>query len=179
MPSAKRELALEAAYDIVSEEGLEGLHARSVAARIGVNHAAVHYYFKKRSDLLLALADFALAKFARDREAVLEDAGSDRLKAHSQQVRAYCRSDSGFVAVWASLFVASLTDEDLKAELVRHLREWSFTLKVELKNAKGSNPLSDPETLVATMLGIMVCAHTLGEDFDYRGKLKAILKSIG
>ncbi len=82
MPSPKRELALEAAYDIVAEEGLEGLHARSVAARIGVNHAAVHYYFKKRSDLLLALADFALAKFARDREAVLEDAGSDRLKAH-------------------------------------------------------------------------------------------------
>lgn len=174
----RREEMMAAAYEIVSEEGIEGLHARSIAARIGVNHAAVHYYFPKRQDLLLGLSEFCHQKFTADRSTLIENANGDRLKAHFRQVRAYCRPDSGFLTVWSSLFVASTQDLTLRAELVRHLREWAFTLKLDLKGTRAGNPLADPETLVAMLQGLMLSAQVLGEEFDFRSKLKVILRSL-
>src|SRR5437016_5347242 len=116
---------LEAAYLIVAEEGNEGLHARSVAARIGINHAAVHYYFPKRADLLLGLCEFVLKRFADDRSAK-QELFADRVESHIAHVAGYCHESHGFLRNWISIFMASSTDQNLRAELVRHLREWAF-----------------------------------------------------
>lgn len=62
--SQLRPQILESALAILSEEGLEGLHARSIAARLNINHASVHYYYKSRADLLTATASHAAATWS-------------------------------------------------------------------------------------------------------------------
>lgn len=175
---SKKGEILAAAYRLLGERGLEGLHARTVAAEVGLNHAAVHYYFRTRSDLLTAVLEHALAKFADDRQALIEANEDEKLKGQIYQMRAYAKASEPFLTVWLSCFLYARENEAVRTELVRHLREWAFTLKLELKGVKGSNALGDPEILVSTLLGIALQAQIVGEDFDYRGKLKAILRSL-
>jgi AcrR family transcriptional regulator len=172
----RREQILAAAVELVHEHGIEGLHARTIAARIGVNHAAIHYYFPKRDNLLLAMCEFISARFTQDRAKALE--GSDRMKGHLQQARAYCAEDSVFLTNWLALYQVARDDQAVRAELVRFLREWIFTIGLEIRKVKNPGPLHDPEILVATCLGVMICAQTLGEEFDYRSKFKSILKEL-
>lgn len=49
---AQRRALVRAAYDLIAEEGLEGLRTRKVANRAGVNVATLHYYFKSKEDLI-------------------------------------------------------------------------------------------------------------------------------
>lgn len=177
MANRKSEI-VEHAYKILGEQGLEGLHARTVATSVGVNHAAVHYYFKTRPDLILAVLDHALSQFSLDRQSLVEANPTDRLKAQVNQTRLYAKLESQFLTVWLSCFLFAKENQAVRTELVRHLREWAFMLKLDLKSVKASNPLGDPETLVSVLIGIAMQAQLIGEDFDYRSKLKAILKSL-
>ncbi|MFN8218884.1 MAG: TetR/AcrR family transcriptional regulator [Fimbriimonadales bacterium] len=176
--AGKKQEILNAGVSILAEHGPEGLHARTVATRVGVNHAAVHYYFPKRSDLIRAVIEHAFTSFAEQRAQLVSETGPERLKAHLNMVRSYARPESGFLTIWTSCFLWAKEDDALRAELVRYLREWAFLLKLELKNAKGSNPLSDPETLVAALVGIGLLAQTMGDEFDHRAKIKKILASL-
>lgn len=168
----RRGQVLDTAFEIVQEHGLEGLHARTVAARIGINHAAVHYYFPKREDLILAMCERLGRRLADDRAAALE--GTDRLKGHFQQARTYCSPDSSFIAVWVACWEYSKQSLAVHAELVRQLREWMFTLGLETKKVR----TLDAEALVALFLGVAIVSHLLGEDFDFRTKLKSVLKGL-
>jgi AcrR family transcriptional regulator len=186
MAADRKEQILAAAYEIVGNEGIEGLHARSVAAKVGINHAAVHYYYAKRPDLLLAVTTYALNRFERDRQKLLSNASTptERIDAHLAQVEAYCRPKSRFLRNWFSMLVASIGDEPVRLELVRHFRDWAAALKAELQQAskakalrKGS-PFMNEELLASTMLGLMVAAQVVGADFDASEKLDFVAGSL-
>jgi AcrR family transcriptional regulator len=51
-----REALLEAAIDIIDDEGTGNLTIRHLADRVGVSHAAPAYHFKDKSALLVAVA---------------------------------------------------------------------------------------------------------------------------
>lgn len=50
----RREL-LDAAFEVIAEQGIEGLRTRDVAARAGVNIATLHYHFGTKEALVEAL----------------------------------------------------------------------------------------------------------------------------
>ena len=54
-PSGGREAILDAAVELVREEGIARLTSRAVAARAGVSDASVYYHFKDRRGLLQAV----------------------------------------------------------------------------------------------------------------------------
>src|SRR2546421_11887604 len=58
----RRSLVL-AAYDLIAEEGFEGLRTRDVAMRAGVNIATLHYYFASKEDLIDGGVDYLLDLF--------------------------------------------------------------------------------------------------------------------
>ena len=53
----RRESLVDAAYSLIAERGLEGLRTRDIAARAGIHHATLHYYFPTKEDLVKAVAD--------------------------------------------------------------------------------------------------------------------------
>lgn len=52
-----RAAVLEAAEQMLEDQGIENLSLRDVAGRIGVSHAAPYRHFPKKIDLLMALAE--------------------------------------------------------------------------------------------------------------------------
>src|SRR5271169_4919372 len=59
-PSTK---GLSAAFACLAADGFEGLRTRSVADRVGVNIATLHYYFPTKEALIGGVADFLAAQF--------------------------------------------------------------------------------------------------------------------
>jgi AcrR family transcriptional regulator len=55
---------LRAAYEVGSERGLERLTIRLVAAEAGLSNGLVHFHFRSKESLLVALLDWVLASTA-------------------------------------------------------------------------------------------------------------------
>ena len=178
----RKEQILKAAYEIVGRAGIEGLHARTVAADIGINHAAVHYYFRTRSDLIAALVDYTLLRFEQDRERLLLKAKTkqERIDAIIAQARAYARPESRFAKNWASFFVASIADPTLKAKLVQGIQEWIEGLSGELDavGRRDQDPILSAEVMAATLIGIVVMSHACGEAYPSGKALQKLASKL-
>ena len=181
----RRTELLQCAYEIVGREGLEGLHARAIASELNINHATVHYYFATRQDLLMAIVDYAEERYLKDREKVLARATNpaERLQAEVALFEAYCRPQSRFFRVWASLFVASQTN-DLVRERLRRFSQVMATRFAETKNLAGYqakitiDPLTDPYTFVATMLGLGLMAQLHQNQAETSAKVDGIVEQM-
>ena len=56
----RRQSLVKAAYDSIAQDGLKGLRVRNVAARAGMTHATLHYYFATKEALLQAVIEYAV-----------------------------------------------------------------------------------------------------------------------
>lgn len=178
----RRPEILQKCYDIVGTQGLESLHARTVAAEMGMNHATIHYYFPKRLDLLLGVAEFARNQFATDRAKFYEGLGSPAEKAEGELAlaEAYCKKQSRFAKVLLSLYAASVEHAELRKQVLALYSDWVAALSEALKAAKTKkgSPYADPELLAATLLGFMAAAHLTGQKFDATAKIDAVFESL-
>lgn len=161
---------MKTAYDILGEKGLEALHARTVAAALEINHATVHYYFPRRSDLLLAAAEFATQQFQTDRSrfrANLETP-AEQVEGELALAEAYCKPNSRFAKALAALYTAAVEDPTLKAAVKKILTIWSKELADILPAAKikKNSPFANPDLLVATLFGFALTAHLTEGAFD-------------
>ena len=74
---SKRELIIEAALDVVGEEGLSGFTQPRVSQRAGLRQSHLTYYYPTRDELLVAVAEEAVRRRLSSFNAVL--AARDRL----------------------------------------------------------------------------------------------------
>jgi TetR/AcrR family tetracycline transcriptional repressor len=61
VPLISRRKALEAALEIVDREGLDALSIRRLGEAINVNGASLYHHFKNKEDILVGVAQLALA----------------------------------------------------------------------------------------------------------------------
>lgn len=170
----RRQEILVTAYGLMGTKGLESVHARTVASEIGVNHATVHYYFPRRSDLLAGVADYALQILLEDRDRFQEGAGSAKEKVENELAlaEAYSRKQSRFVKVLAGLYVAGTSDPEIRKKLKAIWAAWSEVVTSQTKGSKArrESPFNDPEMTMATLFGLCLASHML------EGQLKALPK---
>lgn len=89
-PEARREQLIDAAAQVIVEEGLAGASMRAVARRVGVSEAHAHNHFPRRADLLLALARRELHAMEEHRRAELSQ-GRGRQERVRLSTQAYLR----------------------------------------------------------------------------------------
>lgn len=167
---SKRERILATAYEILGHQGLENLHARTIGAELKLNHAAVHYYFKTREDLLVALVGYAQKRFEQDLERVVapQPTAAKRLEAHIALYEAYSRPASRYFRALMSLFVAGAWSErireaqrnlveNLRAKLDQHLQEAHQHGAVNMRH-----PMSSTDRLSGYLFGLCVRSQMLG-----------------
>ncbi len=56
----RRQLILEAALDVFAEQGFEGATTKEIAARAGVTHGLIYFYFASKEDLFQATFEHTL-----------------------------------------------------------------------------------------------------------------------
>lgn len=178
----RRDDIMKTAYDLMGTKGLESVHARTVASELGINHATVHYYFPTRADLLVGVADFALAQFQSDRARFHEGltSSADKIEGELALAEAYCKKNSRFAKVLAALYVASVEHTALKKKMLVLWNEWQI-LNVELTSSaklKKGTPYADGELLTATLFGFALTSHLTDGSFDARAKIDEVFTSM-
>lgn len=172
--TGRREMIAAKAYEMMGDFGLESVHARTVASELEINHATVHYYFPKRVDLLLGVAEQALYRLNLDRTAFYEDATTahDRLMADVELAEAYGSKGSRFYRVVQGLFVASLGEPKLRPAAQKIYKAYRDGLATQLEGAKVKkrSPYSDADLLAATLIG----AGLVSQLHDGKGGSKLI-----
>ncbi|MBS1724269.1 MAG: TetR/AcrR family transcriptional regulator [Armatimonadetes bacterium] len=178
----RRQEILVTAYGLMGTKGLEEVHARTVAAEIGVNHATVHYYFRTRADLIAGVAEYAQQILLEDRGRFQEGASTAREKIENEiaLAEAYCRKQSRFVKVLAGLYVASIADASVRKKVKALWASWLELNAAQLKVArtKRESPYNDPELLMATIFGLGLANHMLDGQLNAAAKLEDVTKSL-
>lgn len=177
-----RSSILAAAYDMMGNNGLEDVHARTVAAAIKINHATVHYYFPKREDLLVGVADYALETLREDRKRFQAGSADSKAKIGSEMslAEAYAKKGSRFAKVLAGLVVAGAGSAKVKKKVKELFVEWGSVCKSELAGAKPKKGavFADPDLMLATFFGLALTNLGIEGGMDVGAKLDAVYDSI-
>lgn len=168
----RREQILHQAYEIAGNNGIENLHARTIGRALGVNHAAVHYYFSTRKDLLIALASYAHSRFVGDLERLQagQQTGRQRLETHIALYEAYAKPTSRFFRVMSSMFVAAAEFDEIKKQLNAMVKDQAEKLERDLTAAKEERAIKSDsvfahaDTLSAFLMGLCYRSQIGGID---------------
>lgn len=168
---------LKVAYDLAGTQGLESVHARTVAAQMGVNHATVHYYYRTRTELLAALTEYLGKQLERDLERASHgvEAGIDALEAELAVVEAYAGPESRWFKVLCALLTASGTMPALGPGVQGVVLAWRDNLKNRLAACSPTeldrkSPLARADLLAAALLGLVALAQS-GVEVDVTAEL--------
>lgn len=163
---ARRDEILQASFEILGGEGLEALHARTVAAKLDINHATVHYYFPRRPDLLVGAAEYAVAQLIKDRASLGDPISPrDAIENELALTEAYAKPGSRMGRAVMALAAARHEVPALTPHLEKWMGLFEASLAEALPNAKlrKSSPFADPSLLAATLFGIVAVAHLKDE----------------
>jgi AcrR family transcriptional regulator len=116
---------LEAAKEVLRQNGYAGLSTRDVAAVAGVPLSQIHYHFGSKQGMVLALFEYLNAQLLDRQNALFGDA---TLKLSEQWDRAceYLDDDiaSGYVRVLQELIAASWADAEVAKVVRAGIRGW-------------------------------------------------------
>ena len=72
-PVETRDKIVSAALDVFADKGFEAASTRQIAARVGVNHGLIPYYFGTKQKLWQAAVDHAFGDMQEEVDAILAD----------------------------------------------------------------------------------------------------------
>jgi AcrR family transcriptional regulator len=184
---AVRPALIAAAIDVLREQGFVGASARTIAARAGVNSAAVFYHFGSVNELLLAALDSSThERLNRYREATVHVADIGEAV---RIVATLNREDygSGHIAVMAALVGGAAAIPGLGPLIAERVQPWiDLTTEVIERLIAGTalasvfSPPVIARALVSLFLGVELMAQLEGDRheglalFDEADKLVAV-----
>jgi AcrR family transcriptional regulator len=113
----RRDSLVRAAFACLAADGFEGLRTRSVADRVGVNIATLHYYFPTKEALIGGVADFIATQFITLHARPVVPTGSlalDRLHQEFADAHFYRTSHPDLAAVLCELQLRGRRDPAIR-----------------------------------------------------------------
>jgi AcrR family transcriptional regulator len=129
MAEDSRDRILEAACELIAEDGIDDVRIARVAMRAGASTALVHHYFSTREELLeqALIHSFEAAGDERFGEEVPEATATGRLAAAIRDCLPLPGSQEREWVLWVELWLRAVREPQLRAvaaELYRRYREW-------------------------------------------------------
>ena len=149
----RREL-MEASWQVIADEGLEGVTMRKVAAAAGCTTGRITHYFENREELVLAaLRTVYDAAGARMAEAARSDlAPPEKLLSHLEETLPLDAERLMEWKVWIAFWSAAASHPDLAAENDKRHRAWRKAL---IPLIRAHAPHADAETEANILSGIV------------------------
>jgi AcrR family transcriptional regulator len=122
--AATRERILGAARQVLAAEGLERFTTRRVADLAGVSHGMVHYHFKDKRDLILALVVHARRDWIEPLEELVDGPGTatERMRAVIAWMAEPATTD--VLRVHFALYSQALADDVVRRRIAAEYRRW-------------------------------------------------------
>jgi TetR/AcrR family transcriptional regulator, regulator of cefoperazone and chloramphenicol sensitivity len=128
---------IQAAYEVIAEQGFEGLRTRTVADRVDVNIATLHYYFPTKEALIGGLAEYLSFQFENvHAPAVLPDRSPalNRLHQEFADARYYRLERPDMLTVMQELTLRAQRDPAIKAVIAPLMYHWRAGLQQMIEN---------------------------------------------
>ena len=119
-----RERILDAARGVLAERGLDGFTTRSVAARANVSHGMVHYHFRDKRDLVLALLVHARRDWIEPLEELVDGPGSAEARMRAVISWMAEPQTNEVLRVHMSIYVLALGDEVVRERYAAEYARW-------------------------------------------------------
>lgn len=119
-----RERILEAARGTLADHGPDGFTTRRVSQRAGLSHGMVHYHFKDKRDLILAVLVQARRDWIEPLEELVDGPGSAEARMRSVIAWIAQPATSDVMRVHLSIFVFSLSDDMVRERYAAEYARW-------------------------------------------------------
>lgn len=149
MPGAKageeerQEQILAAAMTVATREGLEGLTVRRVAAEAGLSHGLVHFHFKSKARLLVALLDRLLdrtAAFEVGPEIMAIESPLDRLLALLRKEMGRLTSDRDNIHLFFDFWLMGTRQPRIRARMRAELERYREAFRPTVEEVLRTEP---------------------------------------
>lgn len=157
------ERILDAAFDVVQERTISGTRMALIAERAGLFQSNIHYYYKSKRELMLAVQRKVLDRCMELRAALMEQCGEtleERIGVFWGQKRAFIVDERKYDYAEIDFWVQSRVDEEVKAVFVDSFRNWRAEIEKMLKEFK----VPDER---AGMLAAVMTSMMEGASFQY------------
>jgi AcrR family transcriptional regulator len=174
---------LGAARQVLAEQGLDRFTTRRVAAVAGVSHGMVHYHFRDKRDLILALVEHARGDWVVPLERLVSGAGPAMDRARAVITWMAEPATIEVMRVHMALYWFALGDRVARTRLAAEYARWRgpfVTLFRELADELGLHGL-DSQTVgeaFASAADGLVQQQSLDPDLDTEGILSGLLERI-
>lgn len=144
-----KEACIQAAREVIAEQGIEGLSLRDVARKLGVSHQAPYRHYPSRDHLLAAIMQRCFEDFANNLDQASQAHTSDALLGMGE---AYMRYAAQHPLEYRLMFGTPWPEPAAHPELVRHAVHAFDLLRNQLLQQlqqRASAPQSDMLALLA------------------------------
>lgn len=158
------ERILDAALDVIEEKTISGTRLRLIADQAGLFQSNIHYYYKSKRDLLLAVQKKVLRRCIDLREAdrnqkVGEDIDS-QLDVYINQKKEFIQNSSQYDYAELDFWVQARNDADMKAEFCVSFANWRKEISDTLE-VYAPHMTEDHRSLCAAMFVSMLEGATI------------------
>ena len=169
----RRTALLQATFDAIAGLGFEGLRTRTVAERVGVNVATLHYYFPTKQALIEGLAQFLAAKFVLLHGPAPEPSGYpalDRLRQEFSDGHYYFEHEPKMLLVMEEFAMRGKRDPQVQKIVEMMHGHWRRGLKemvaAGLADGTFRQDLGMEEALVMLLCMLSGAASCRGDEFE-------------
>jgi AcrR family transcriptional regulator len=161
----RRELVL-AAYQLISEQGLEKLRTRDIAAKVGINISTLHYYFGTKEDLIAAVVDHMTELFRTIRAPLAPGASALQELRHQFTTQAYRRRvEPALEVVVQEMMLRSRRDEKVRARLELMLLGWNGYIESVI--ARGVRDGDFARHIDPKLAAAVVTSYSMGSNLQH------------
>lgn len=154
---------LDAAFDVVYEKTISGTRMALIAERAGMFQSNIHYYFKSKHELMMAVQRKVFERCAELQEALLNHSGSDiteRIGVFWGQKREFIVNEQRYDFAEIDFWVQARVDDEIKAAFVESFKLWRGKIEKMLKEFQ----VPDER---AAMLAAVMTSMMEGASFQY------------
>ena len=153
---SRRQQIVAALLEEISVTGYERASTKSIAARAGLAPGLIHYHFKSKEEILLALVDMLIelaeAGFAEAMKSA--ESASEKLAAFvTSRVGLDPTFDSAAVKAWVSILAEAMGQIGVRDRVAHWLGKDHTRLARLFKEAGSSQPKEQASLLLAMILG--------------------------
>ncbi|WP_233526279.1 TetR/AcrR family transcriptional regulator [Actinomadura spongiicola] len=149
---------LDAARALVAEEGIEALSLAALARRVGLSRPSLYEYFRSKDDLVAAIVEEELPRWAAHVETAL--AGPDDL---GGKVEAYIRSQLEVMTDGRHAAAVALVEHALAEPALERIRDGHAQLLRPLVTVLEDGGVPDAEVRAALIQGLVDAAARLAQ----------------
>ncbi|MCI7473129.1 MAG: TetR/AcrR family transcriptional regulator [Clostridiales bacterium] len=158
------ETILSAAFEVVDRETLAGTRMRLIAEEAGVVQSNLHYYFKTKRDLLLALLRYIQKNFSEKRDAVLAQRSNDlkdKLSGFFEQKKQIIQDEPQYDRTQFDYWCMGRVDPEINEEFYQSYQIWR---KHIAETVRLYDPAVEPEE--ADLLAHVMVSMMMGESLQ-------------